>query len=213
MIDSYSAVFSRAFIYLEESVMKKLLLASAVSVALIGSVQADEHSGTYAFDKEGAHQFITFKISHLGYSWLYGRFNDFDGQFVYDAKNPENSSVSVAIDTSSVDSNHAERDKHIRSKDFLNVGKFPEASFKSKRVVVDDEGEADIVGDFTLHGVTREITLDVEMLGHGKDPWGGYRMGFEAETELRLEDFGIPASLGKASETVEITISVEGVRQ
>jgi len=101
----------------------------------------------------------------------------------------------------------------LRSEDFLHVSEYPQASFKSKRVVLGDEGEADIVGDLTLRGVTREVTLDLEMLDHGKDPWGGYRMGFEAETELRLEDFGIPMSLGKASETVEIIISVEGIRQ
>lgn len=192
--------------------MKKVLLASAVSMALVGAAQADEHSGTYAFDTKGTHQFITFKISHLGYSWLYGRFNDFDGQFVYDEANPENSSVNVTIDTSSVDSNHAERDKHLRSEDFLSVDDYPEASFKSKRVVVDD-GEADIIGDLTLRGVTKEVTLEAEMIGHGADPWGGYRMGFEAETELRLKDFGIPMDLGKASETVDIIISVEGIRQ
>ena len=108
--------------------MKKVVLASAVSMALVGAVNANEHSGTYAFDKKGAHQFITFKISHLGYSWLYGRFNDFDGEFVYDAENPENSTVNVTIDTASVDSNHAERDKHLRSEDFLYVDEFPEAS-------------------------------------------------------------------------------------
>lgn len=194
--------------------MKKVLLASAVSMALTaGTAFADNHSGTYAFDSKGTHQFITFKISHLGYSWLYGRFNDFDGEFVYDASNPENSSVNVSIDTSSVDSNHAERDKHLRSEDFLFVDEFPEASFKSKRVELDDEGEADIVGNLTLRGVTKEVTLDAEMIGHGEDPWGGYRMGFEAETELRLKDFGIPMELGKASETVEIIISVEGIRQ
>ena len=193
--------------------MKKLILASAVSMALTGAVQANEHSGTYDFDNEGDHQFITFKISHLGYSWLYGRFNEFDGQFVYDEANPANSSVSVTIDTGSVDTNHAERDKHLRSEDFLYVDEFPQATFKSKRVVVDDEGEADIIGDLTLRGVTKEITLDAEMIGHGADPWGGYRMGFEAETELRLKDFGIPMDLGKASETVEFTISVEGLRQ
>lgn len=121
--------------------MKKLLLASAVALAVSGGAQASEHSGTYAFDTKGSHQFITFKISHLGYSWLYGRFNDFDGEFVYDAQNPANSSVEVAVDTSSVDSNHAERDKHLRSEDFLYVDEFPEATFKSKRVVVDDEGD------------------------------------------------------------------------
>lgn len=193
--------------------MKKILLASAVSLALAGAAQADQHSGTYAFDKEGKHQFIHFKISHLGYSWLYGRFNEFDGQFVYDAENPENSSVNVTIDTASVDSNHAERDKHLRSQDFLYVDEYPEATFKSKRVVMQGEGEADIIGDLTLRGVTREVTLDAEMIGYGEDPWGGYRMGFEAETKLRLKDFGIPMDLGKASETVEIIISVEGIRQ
>jgi len=193
--------------------MRKVLLASAVSLALAGVAHADEHSGTYAFDNKDTHQFITFKISHLGYSWLYGRFNDFDGQFEYDADNPENSSVSVTVDTASIDSNHAERDKHLRSEDFLYVSEFPEATFKSTRIVVDEEGEADIIGDLTLRGVTREITLDAEMVGHGEDPWGGYRMGFEAETELRLKDFDIPMDLGPASETVELEISVEGIRQ
>jgi polyisoprenoid-binding protein YceI len=194
--------------------MKKLILASAVSMALVGAAQADEHSGTYAFDKKGAHQFVTFKISHLGYSWLYGRFNDFDGEFVYDAENPKNSSVSVTVDTTSLDSNHAERDKHLRSDDFLNVSEFPEATFTSTRVEVDEEGEADIIGDLTLHGVTKEVTLDVEMLGHGEDPWGGYRMGFEAETEFNLDDFGISyEKLGEVSRKVELIISVEGIRQ
>jgi len=194
--------------------MKKLILASAVSLAFASGVHASEHSGTYSFDKKGAHQFVTFKISHLGYSWLYGRFNDFDGEFVYDAENPANSSVSVTVDTASVDSNHAERDKHIRSDDFLDVDEFPEATFTSKRVEVDEEGEADIIGDLTIHGVTKEVTLDVEMIGHGADPWGGYRMGFEAETEFNLDDFGISyEKLGKASREVELIISVEGIRQ
>lgn len=193
--------------------MKKVLLASAVSLALVGMAHGDEHGGTYAFDNKDTHQFITFKISHLGYSWLYGRFNEFDGQFVYDAENPENSSVTVTVDTASVDTNHGERDNHLRSEDFLYVSEFPEATFKSTEVILGEDGEADIVGDLTLRGVTREITLDAEMVGHGEDPWGGYRMGFEAETELRLKDFGIPMDLGPASETVELEISVEGIRQ
>ena len=195
--------------------MKKTLLASAVSLAMAGAVQADQHSGTYAFDTEGAHQFITFEISHLGYSTLYGRFNDFDGQFVYDADNPENSSVEVTIDTASVDTNHGERDKHLRSEDFLYVDEYPQATFKSTRIEVDsdDKNEADIIGELTLRGVTREVTLDAEMQGYGEDPWGGYRMGFDAETEIKLADFGIPTNLGKASETVTLEISVEGIRQ
>jgi polyisoprenoid-binding protein YceI len=120
----------------------------------------------------------------------------------------------VTVDTTSLDSNHAERDKHLRSDDFLDVEKFPEATFTSKRVEVDDEGEADIIGDLTLHGVTKEVTLDVEMLGHGSDPWGGYRMGFEAETSFKLDDFGISyEKIGEVSREVELIISVEGIRQ
>ncbi|BES70650.1 YceI family protein [Marinobacter nanhaiticus D15-8W] len=196
--------------------LKKLAISSAVSMALIaGGAQAAEGDGTYAFDKKGAHQFVMFKISHLGYSWLYGRFNEFDGQFTYNGDNPSESSVEVTIDTSSVDTNHAERDKHIRSDDFLATDEYPQATFKSKRIIVDgdDKDEAEIVGDLTLRGVTKEITLDAEMIGHGEDPWGGYRMGFEADTELRLSDWGIPTNLGPASETLEMIISIEGVRQ
>lgn len=193
--------------------MKKTLLISAVALAMTGAASADEHSGTYAFDTEGAHQFITFGISHLGYSTLYGRFNDFDGEFEFDAANPENSRVEVTIDTGSVDSNHGERDKHLRSEDFLYVEEYPEATFKSTKVEMDGDDEASVTGDLTLRGVTREVTLEVELLGHGDDPWGGYRMGFDAETEIKLADFDIPTDLGKASETVKLEISVEGIRQ
>ncbi|WP_242674379.1 YceI family protein [Marinobacter halodurans] len=196
--------------------LRKLAISSAVSMAVLaGGVQAAEGDGTYAFDTQGNHQFIMFKISHLGYSYLYGRFNEFDGQFTYNAEDPASNSVQVTIDTGSVDSNHAERDKHLRSDDFLAVDEFPQATFKSRKVIFDgdDRDEAKIVGDLTLRGVTREITLDADMVGHGKDPWGGYRMGFEAETELRLKDFGIPMDLGPQSQTVEMIISVEGVRQ
>lgn len=195
--------------------LKRIAVASALSMAIAAPLQADEGGGTYAFDTKGQHQSINFKISHLGYSWLYGRFNDFDGQFTYDADNPSDSSVTVTVDTGSVDSAHAERDKHLRSEDFLYVDEYPEARFESTRIEVDEDDptEADIIGDLTLRGVTREITLDAEMLGQGDDPWGGYRMGFEAETELTLSDFGIPMDLGKAARTVELMISVEGIRQ
>ncbi len=194
--------------------MKKALLASAVTLAMTGAVNASEHSGTYEFDTKGNHQFINFEISHLGYSTLYGRFNDFDGEFVFDAGNPENSRVEVTIDTASVDTNHGERDKHLRSEDFLYVDEYPEATFKSTRVEIDEDGEeAEVTGDLTLRGVTKEVTLDVDLVGYGDDPWGGYRMGFDAETELKLADFGIPTNLGEASESVKLEISVEGIRQ
>ena len=167
----------------------------------------------YKIDVEGAHAFITFKIKHLGYSWLLGRFNDFDGSFNYDASQLENSAINVVIQAASVDSNHAERDKHLRGEDFLNVAKFPEASFVSKRFDVQDEQNAVVIGDFTLHGVTKEISFPVQKIGEGKDPWGDYRVGFNGNTELKLADYGITYNLGPASTIVQIELNIEGIRQ
>ena len=185
------------------TLLKKVTIP-ALALLLSSMAFADQPGGTYQFDKKGAHQFVTFKISHLGYSWLYGRFNDFNGTFTVDAENPENSQVTATIQTASVDSNHAERDKHLRSDDFLDVGEYPTAIFKSTNIEKTGEKTAKINGDFTLHA---------KLIGYGDDPWGGYRMGLEASTTLTLADFGITKDLGPASETVEIIISVEGVRQ
>jgi polyisoprenoid-binding protein YceI len=167
----------------------------------------------YVIDTKGAHAFILFRIQHLGYSWLSGRFNTFSGNFTYDEKNPSASTIQVDIDPASIDSNHAERDKHLRSDDFLDVDKFPEAGFKSTSFTETGDGKAILKGNLTLHGVTRPVTIDVEHIGHGKDPWGGYRRGFEGTTKITLADYGIKYNLGPKSEEVELTLSVEGIRQ
>ncbi|MCG8428478.1 MAG: YceI family protein, partial [Chromatiales bacterium] len=154
-----------------------------------------------------------FKISHLGYSWLLGRFNEFEGNFSYDEKSPESSKVSVTINTASVDSNHAERDKHLRSDDFLDVKKYPKASFNSTSYTPMGNGKAKVTGDLTLHGVTRSVDIDVTEVGHGDDPWGGYRRGFYGKTTLALKDYNIKMDLGPASREVELFLSVEGIRK
>lgn len=187
--------------------LKLLLLSILISISSVVS------AADYKIDTAGAHAFITFKIKHLGYSWLLGRFNQFEGEFSYDSAQPEKSSINVTIKTSSVDSNHAERDKHLRGEDFLNVSKFPEASFVSKSFDVKDADNAVVTGDFTLHGVTREIQFPVQKIGEGKDPWGGYRAGFTGKTELKLADYGITYDLGPASANVEIELNIEGIRK
>lgn len=192
--------------------MKKLFVTAAVAATLFGATAAQ--AADYVIDTKGAHAFVNFKIKHLGYSWLHGRFNTFDGEFSYDAKNPNASTIIVNIDTKSIDSNHAERDKHLRGGDFLNVDKFPKASFKSTSIKFDDDGdEADVTGEFTLHGVTKTITFEIDKIGEGKDPWGGYRVGFEGETSLKLADYGIDYNLGLASTHVDIGLYIEGVRK
>lgn len=193
--------------------MKKTIIAAAIaSTALFaGTAQAEE----YKIDIEGQHAFIQFKINHLGYSWLLGRFNEFDGSFNYDENAPEDASINVTIETASIDTNHAERDKHLRSDDFLNVSEFPTARFESTRYVPDedDADEGTMYGNFTLNGVTKEIAIDVEHVGAGEDPWGGFRRGFEGEIDLTLADYNIDYNLGPAAREVELYFSIEGVRQ
>ena len=158
---------------------KKTLFASAIALGLLAGTTVN--AADYVIDTRGAHASIKFKISHLGYSWLHGRFNTFSGGFSYDENNPSASKVSVEIDTASVDSNHAERDKHLRSDDFLDVAKYPKASFVSTSFSEQGDGKATLTGDLTLHGVTKPVTIDVVQVGAGKDPWGGFRRGFSGE--------------------------------
>lgn len=190
--------------------MKKLLslsLAAAIAVAAPFANAAD-----YVIDTKGAHAFIQFKIKHLGYSWLYGRFDGFSGDFSYDPAKPEASKVDVLIETKSINSAHAERDKHLRGKDFLNVDKYPQASFSSTSFKPLGDGKAEMKGDFTLHGITKNIVINVAEVGGGKDPWGGIRQGFTGKTTIALKDFGIDYDLGPASTHVELILDVEGVR-
>jgi polyisoprenoid-binding protein YceI len=191
--------------------MKKLLIAASIGLAAMTS--AHTQAATYEIDTKGAHAFVQFRIQHLGYSWLLGRFNTFEGQFEYDAAAPEKSSIEVTIDTASIDSNHADRDKHLRGEDFLNVKEHPEASFKSTGFESTGEGKGVISGAFTLNGVTRAISFPVERIGEGEDPWGGYRAGFMGKTTLKLSDYDITYNLGPASTHVEIELHIEGVRQ
>lgn len=190
-------------------------LKTLATTALLGSAAmvSTAHAADYVIDTEGAHASIQFKISHLGFSWLKGRFNDFEGGFRYDADNPEASEITVTIDTASIDSNHADRDEHLRSADFLDVEQFPQARFVSTDFIAHEDGEATLEGELTLRGVTRDIAIDVEKIGEGEDPWGNYRVGFSGETEFRLEDYGIDYELGPASEVVYLELEVEGIRQ
>ena len=190
-----------------------MIRAFALTLSLLLGLSGQLHAAEYKIDTAGAHAFIQFKIKHLGYSWLYGRFDDFSGRFNYDPEKPEASSVNVEINTASLNSNHAERDKHLRGKDFLNVDKYPKATFVSTSFTLKGDGKAELKGKLTLHGVTKEISIDVTEIGGGKDPWGGYRQGFHGTTEFALKDFGIDYDLGPASRTVQLILDVEGIAQ
>ncbi|QBZ82805.1 Protein YceI [Hydrogenovibrio crunogenus] len=167
----------------------------------------------YEIDTKGMHASINFKIQHLGYSWLTGRFDQFGGDFTYDKENVSNSEVNVTIDTNSINTNHAERDKHLRSNDFLDVKKFPKATFVSSSIEKTGDKTLAVKGKLTLHGVTKTIEIDAQKVGEGKDPWGGYRAGFSGTTLIKLADYGITYNLGPASANVYFQLNLEGVRQ
>lgn len=190
----------------------RLKWASA-ALALLVMFSSQAKAETYVMDTDNAHAFIQFKIKHLGYSWLLGRFNTFTGSFDVDEANPAGGKVEVTINTNSVDTNHAKRDKHLRGADFFDVDQYPQAKFVSTDVAVTGDGAAKVTGDLTLKGVTKPVTLDVVHLGAGKDPWGGFRRGFEAKAEIALADYGIDFNLGPAAKTAEIYISIEGIKK
>lgn len=189
------------------NLVRSLTIASLISTS--GALIADD----YVIDTKGSHASINFKIPHLGYSMLIGRFNDFEGSFSYDESKPDQSSASVKINTSSIDSNHAERDKHLRSADFLETDKYPEAQFVSTSYTSSGAKSGTLSGDLTLRGVTKPVEIAVTHIGGGDDPWGGFRQGFSGTTKLTLADFGINFNIGPASKEVELTLEVEGIRQ
>jgi len=189
--------------------LKKTLAALAIGSAVLS---ANVMAADYVVDKEGQHAFVDFKISHLGYSFITGTFKDIDGKFSFDAAKPEDSKIEFNVNTASVFTNHAERDKHIASADFLNASKFGKATFVSTSVKSTGANTADVTGDLTLLGVTKPVVVKATLLGEGKDQWGGYRAGFEGTTSIKRSDFGKQKDLGPKSDAVELYVSFEGVK-
>ena len=163
---------------------RKLFAAAALSLLAALPLKAE----TFAID--AGHSEVGFQVRHL-VSQTRGRFNDFAGTVDLDPKNLANSSVNFTIKAASIDTNVADRDKHLRGADFFDVEKYPEITFKSKSIKKATGDTYNVLGTLTMHGVSKDITLPVTFLGEGKDPWGGTRAGFETATTLNRKDFGI----------------------
>jgi polyisoprenoid-binding protein YceI len=145
---------------------------------------------TYQIDP--AHSSAGFTVRHMMITNVRGGFRKVSGTVVYDAENLANSSVEATIDAASINTMDDQRDTHLKSADFLDVEKFPTITFKSKKVAASGEGEAKVTGDLTIHGVTREVVLNVEgPTAEGADPWGNKRIGLSATTKIKRSDFGL----------------------
>jgi polyisoprenoid-binding protein YceI len=138
-----------------------------------------------------AHSGISFSVRHMVVAKVRGRFGTWTGNVELDEADLTRSRVEVEIDAGSIDTGVAQRDQHLRSKDFLDVEQFPTLRFRSKRIENVRGDRLDVIGELTLHGVTREVTLAVERGGQAKDPWGNQRTGFSATTSILRSDFGL----------------------
>ena len=186
--------------------LKSIALAASLSFAMPLGAQA----ANYTVDL--FHSFIKFETVHLGFSKLSGRFNKFNGTMTYDpAAGPSAQSIKINIDTTSIDTNWADRDKHLRSGDFFNVEKFTTATFESTGYEGDANGGT-LKGKLTLLGVSKDIEFPIKKIGEGKDPWGGYRIGFEGAYTLTRKDFGMDYNLGPQAEKVELTLQIEAIK-
>jgi polyisoprenoid-binding protein YceI len=137
------------------------------------------------------HSNIAFNVRHLVITKVHGRFTEWNGSLVLGGPDYADSKVEFTIDAASIDTREPQRDAHLRSADFFDVEKYPTIEFKSRRVETAGEDRYRVIGDLTIHGVTREVVLDVEEGGRARDPWGNDRVGFTAKTSIDRGDFGL----------------------
>lgn len=171
---------------------------------------------TYAIDP--AHSAVHFSVRHMMLSNVRGEFTKLSGTIQFDPDNPASSSIEATIDATTINTRDAQRDTHLKSADFLDIEKFPTLTFKSKQIQLHADG-AKVTGDLSIHGVTREITLDVEgPTSEIKDPWGKQRVGASATAKLSRKEFGLVWNAAletggvMVGDEVKITIDVEAVR-
>lgn len=191
-----------------------LVLVAALAVAPSPALAAME---TYKLDLE--HTSIGFKVSHLVFSKVPGRFNKFEGAIVLDPGDLTKGLVNVTIDAASIDTNLPARDRHLRSEAFFDVEKYPTVTFESTRVKKAGEKKLQVEGNLTMHGITKPVTLDVDVIGFGPDGYGVYRAGFEAHTRINRQDFDVSwndlveGGGAMVGDDVDIVLSIEAMRQ
>jgi polyisoprenoid-binding protein YceI len=195
-------------------IVRSKAIIQALSLALLLPALAAAELAVYKVD--AGHSGVNFTIRHFVTNTP-GRFKDFDGTIKYDKQNPPASSVEFTIKAPSIDTDNDDRDNHLRGGDFFEVEKFPTMTFVSKKVAAKDADTLEVTGDLTIKGVTKPITIPVDVLGTAKTP-NGEKAGFESTFTINRKDYGISwnrvmdsgAVLG---DDVKVTISIEANRQ
>lgn len=168
---------------------------------------------------DSAHSEINFTVRHMMIANVRGRFENFTGSVEFDSENPQNSSVEVQIETSSINTRESQRDAHLKSGDFLDVENYPTMTFKSNRIEVLDENRGRIHGDLTIKDVTKPVVLDTTYAGQAKSPWGTTSAGFTASTKINRKDWGLTWNVALETggwlvgEEIKIELEMEVVKQ
>jgi polyisoprenoid-binding protein YceI len=168
------------------------------------------------FNIDKTHSEAFFQVRHL-VTRVRGRFTDFAGSVELDLDNPQNSSISLTIQATSIDTGEPDRDTHLRSGDFFDVENHPTLTFQSTGVSKKSDEEFDVAGDLTIHGVTKQVTLPVSFLGFAKDPWGNNRAGFESESKINRKEYDLswnaPMEAGGllVGDEIKVSLSIQAV--
>lgn len=199
--------------------MHRLTLLATLVVALVAAA-APVARAADVFDLDQTHFSVVFSVSHMNMSYTYGIFREVkSARIVLDRENPANSQFEFTINAESIDTNNADRDRHLKGPDFFDVVSFPEITFKSTTVVLDTRPQQGIVyqvtGDLTMHGVKRQITLPIQLLGEGPSLDGKHHAGFLTQTELKRSEFGMTKFVAEnvVGDAIGVTVSFEGVKQ
>jgi len=174
---------------------------------------------TQTWKIDPTHSAVRFSVRHLMISKVHGQFARFSGEVQLDDADVSRSSVKVEIEAASIHTNEVKRDAHLRSADFFDVEKFPTLTFVSKQVLAEGGKVTQVIGDLTIHGVTRQVTLDVEDAGRSRDPWGNERVGYEVSTRISRKDFGLEWNVALETggvlvgDKIDITLEVQAVAE
>ena len=193
---------------------RSLILLSLLlfTLAAVGPATAAE----YQIDV--SHSTVGFQVKHMAISKTNGVFDDFTGTFSFEPGKPETWICEAVIQAASINTNNEKRDDHLRNEDFFNVAEFPTIPFKSTGVKMDDDSEGTLKGDLTIHGVTKPVEMDFEVLGTVTDPWGNERAGFSATLKINRQDYGLSynsvleAGSLVVGDEVKITLEIEGIK-
>lgn len=188
--------------------MKKWLAYSTLLLSMTAYADVD----TYHIDNK--HSFANFSIRHV-VSKTAGSFSDITGTIKIDSADLSTASVDATIDMNSINTHHAKRDDHIKKAKYLDLGQYSKITFVTKKIIPSSKTEGVMIGDFTMHGVTKELSIPFTVLGFGFDPWGGQRSGFEAHTTIKASDYGFGWMKGEnapVGDDIEVTLFIEGIK-